>query len=204
MHARELAAAGIFDADHAPLVDQKAGGQRAGFDREVRPAHHRMQVGARRALALAAADKQLDAADPLALLAVIIVAYRQAVIGDRLLKRLVEVLRMVRLRDPDGSIAAVIGALAAPARFQALEVGQHVGVAPALQPLLAPQVEIAPVPARFRPVAPARAEGLELRRRAALLQAPGIELARRERLSRRRWTHPGHAAVPSAEPLRAV
>ncbi len=31
-----------------------------------------------------------------------------------------------------------------------------------------------------------------------------FELARRERLSWRRWTHSGHSALPRAEPLRAV
>ena len=107
-----------------------------------------MQIRRRRALALAVADEQFDLADALALGAIVVPARRQAKVDGRRFKRLVHLLRMIGLRHLDRAAAAVMCGLSAPARFQPLEIGQHVRVAPAGQALLPPEIVIAAVSAR--------------------------------------------------------
>ena len=58
-------------------------------------------------------------------------------------ERLVEELRRAAFLDPERPVGPVIFAGAAPGIFRALEIGQHVGVAPAFETLLPPQIVVA-------------------------------------------------------------
>jgi hypothetical protein len=61
-------------------------------------------------------------------------------IDRRLFQLRIKRLRQVDRRIADRAAGPVIEALAAPAALQLLEIGQHVGIAPAFEATLAPEI----------------------------------------------------------------
>ena len=107
------------------------------------------QIGARGALAVAVGDRHLDPRNAFLRTDVRIVDRGVAGRDRGLLQRVVVHVGRIDLRDLDRSAVAVMFAGAAPTRLQPLEIGQHVGIAPACQPALPPQVIVARIAAHI-------------------------------------------------------
>ncbi len=136
-----------FDAACARALHQHACRLRARMHLEIGALAGRLEIGSRGRGAIAVADGILAAPESLLLLAVVIVAHRQAGRAGSLQPGVVErIAGLCELgADRAGSAAPPIGAalpgLAAP------EIGQHVGIGPAARTLLRPAVIIAAVAA---------------------------------------------------------
>src|SRR5690606_23361889 len=104
-------------------------------------------IGAGGAPPAAPARRELDPADALLAGAVVIGAGREARTDRGLFELGKEEIRGVDRYVTDRAGCTVIETCAAPAPLEFLEVGQHIAIAPSLEPPLAPAVVVAPVAA---------------------------------------------------------
>ena len=138
----------IGDAARAGSVHDDARDVGAGFHAQVRALLGRAQEGVGGGRAAPVADRVLAAAEALALRAVVIVRHRQARLARRLHPRGEQ--RIVGLGEfgAERAVAAAIFIGAALPGLAAAEIGQAVGVAPAVRAVPRPAVVIAAVAAR--------------------------------------------------------
>ncbi len=143
MDPLQLAVTEVFHPHRPAVLDQHPVGQGLGQHFQVRPAHGRMQIGARgRRPVPLGVDVHLALGEALRQFGVDVLADRIAGVAGGLDQRIVQQLAGVDRRHVQGAGAAVVLARAAPAGLHLLEVGQHVGVAPAVVPHLPPGVVV--------------------------------------------------------------
>jgi hypothetical protein len=144
-----FAAQDMLDPDRAARVEHDAVDARAGLDGEVGAAQRRPQIGLGGAAAPAVADRLLHPPKPFLLGAVVVGRLRHL---QRRAGREAGLDQRVRKgRGPHGErpVAAAIVAGAGLPCFLPAEIGQHLGMGPALAPRRGPPVVIAPVAANI-------------------------------------------------------
>ena len=130
----------VLDADRAPVLDDDAGGARAGQAGQVRPLQGGMQIAAGGAPALAVMDGQLIGPPAFLLEAVEILGDRVARLTAGLDGRRIDRIGRRGLGDLQRAIAPVPGVAAPLQGLGTFEIGQHLGIGPAGQAHLAPLV----------------------------------------------------------------
>ena len=138
-----------LDARRPTVVDHDFRRAHRRHTCEVRAVERRMQIAPRRAPALAVVDGQLVGSEAFLLKAVEIVGQRMAGLGARGYRRGENRIWRRRLGDLQRSLPAVVRVRTALQRLGTLEVGQHVGIAPAGQAHLAPLIIVARVAANI-------------------------------------------------------
>ena len=136
-----LAVLDVFDA-HRPLaLEQDPRGQRVGLDAQVRPVHHRVQIGDRGRAALAVLHGQLVIADAFLLGAVDVWIARNARLDAGLDDIIGNLVGLGHVRDVErpasGVVLVGVGAFLV---LRAQEIGAHVVPGPAVAAQLAPAV----------------------------------------------------------------
>src|SRR5262249_34124487 len=126
----------IAHADAALAVEQQAVRHGAGLDVQVGPLADGIEIGARRAYALAAENARLAHGDAVLSRAVVVGIVPDADLGRRRDQRLEDRLGRLRIGDGERAVAAAIFVLvAAPitslVALDALEERQHLAIAPA-------------------------------------------------------------------------
>src|SRR5580704_4008248 len=143
-HRRAIAAAfAVADADGALSFQDDLGGVGVRADREVLAAHRRMEIAARGAPAPAVLDDALYVAHARLQGAVVVAVARDAHLHGALDEGIADRVAPFEVGDRQIALAAAEGLvrLADPPLGPA-EVGQHVGIAPAVVAALRPAVEI--------------------------------------------------------------
>ncbi len=132
----------VFDPDRPALLQQHPAGERAGLDPQIGPVAHRVQEAGGGRGAAAVVHGELGRRETLGLRGMEIVEDLVAERPGRLDQPGSDhpVGRMPR--DAELAAGAMEGVLAPPVVLAFLEVGQDLGVAPALEPELAPVVVI--------------------------------------------------------------
>jgi len=163
---RRFAGLFVFDAGDPPALEHEAPGERAGFDGEIGARQNRLQIDLGRTGPPAVFDGDVDDAKALGFGGKILTHRQPGVHGGLLDQVEAEVLDVVAA-DPERSVGAMMRRVAVIAPLGAPEVRQHVGIAPAGAPLLAPEVVVERMAAHiehavdrrgYRP-APCRAAG---------------------------------------------
>ena len=148
-HRRAIAAALVVaHADGALAFEHDRGGMGVGVHREVGALHRRMQVAAGGAAAEPILHDALDVADAGLLDAVVVAVAWDALLHRTLDEGLADRVAPLEVGDRQVALAAaerVVGLAHAP--LGAPEVGQHVGIAPAVVAALGPAVEVQPLAA---------------------------------------------------------
>ncbi len=133
----------VADADRAAAFQHDLGGVRMGDDVQVGAAHGRAQKRARGADAAAVLDGALGVGDAFLDGAVVVRVAGDAEGGGALDEGLAERVAPVDVGDREVAFAAAVGGVAiAEAALHALEVGEHIGVAPAAIAELRPGIEV--------------------------------------------------------------
>ena len=143
----EAAVLGVFDADRARPLEDDPGRERVRLDPEVGPPHGRPQKGDRSAAAAAVPDGPLRAAEALLVLAVVVLGQGPVRVPRRVEPAVEQGVAISRIDDRERAVAAAPGVLALFPALAALEVGQDVGIRPAVAAVLRPSVVVAAVAA---------------------------------------------------------
>ena len=130
-HLVKEAAAPITDADRPTPFEQYARGERVRAHRQVAPAHRRTQVGIRGAAAPAAAHGHVQVPESFLLKAVHVGGQRVAGLPPRLQPGRVQRVGEKPAARLERAIAAAVLIASLGAAFRALEVRQHILIAPA-------------------------------------------------------------------------
>ena len=145
-HGHALAAAAadaVGDPYRTLSLEQDLGGVRTGAHRHVRALARRVQEGGGGADAAAVVDGALGVGDAFLDGAVVVGVARDAEADRALDEGLAQRVAPVDVGDREAAVAAAVGGVAiAEAPLHALEVGEHVGVAPAAIAELRPGVEV--------------------------------------------------------------
>ena len=124
------AAAPDHDAGRAAIFDDDFFDQRAGAHREIPPPAQRLDIGARRRPALARLLRHLIEAETLIVRVVEIVGARQLQRRRALDETPTRHIGPALIHDMERAVGAVIFVGTALIAFAALEIGEHVGIAP--------------------------------------------------------------------------
>src|SRR5206468_9583937 len=126
--AMQGAVARVLDARRARAVEDDTRRERARYDREVRPAHCRPQYGHRGAAAPTLADRPLTAAEPLLVLAVVVLGVGPVGLASGVEPGVEQRVVVARVDDGERPAAATPGVLALLPALASLEVGEDFGV----------------------------------------------------------------------------
>ena len=143
-----LAAHGVGQAEGPPLVEQHPLAERAGPDGQRGVRRDTPQVGPGRGGAQAALDVHVEAAEALLPRAVDVAGRREAGLAAGLEEGPAERVELGLAADPDRPLAAAVAVGAGRESLQALEVGQHLVVAPAAAAALGPALVVQRVAAQ--------------------------------------------------------
>jgi len=170
----QLLAPPVTHPDRAPPVEEDPRRERVGADREVGPLHRRAQIRIGGAAALTPADRHLEIAEALLLETVHVVGQGVTGLPAGLEPGGVQGVLQQAAARRERSVRAAIVVAATGAALGALEVRQHVAVAPARCPLALPALVVERVAAHVHHAVDRRGAAEDLAARG--VQAAAVQL----------------------------